>query len=112
LGALTAGRKSFKGTVTQALCVALAGLGKLDDLASNHFTNWIGVVGSGAEGRKRHLEGKAHETHGLGVEAMMAVQKAADRHVRAALIVLTRASRPRPRAGMYFSRNLPVVKGP
>jgi hypothetical protein len=44
-----------QSTLTQALWIALSGFRKLDDLSSDDLTNWIGVVGGGAERPKRHL---------------------------------------------------------
>jgi hypothetical protein len=69
----------LQGSVADALRIALSGFRKLDDLASDHLTNWISVVGGGAEGRKGRLESEAHETDSLKVERL-AIQEAPDRH--------------------------------
>ena len=60
---------------TKTLGIALTRFRKLDDLASDHLTNWISVVGSGGEGRKGRLESEAHETDSLKVERL-AIQEA------------------------------------
>jgi hypothetical protein len=72
---------ALQGLDTQTLWIAPAGFRKLDDFSSDSLTNWIGVVGDGAERRKRHLKGNAHEMDGFPVEAM-AVQERPDRHDR------------------------------
>src|SRR6516165_6206872 len=61
--------------------VALARLGKLDDLSSDRLTNWIGIVWGGAERRKRHLKCNSHLMDGLGVEATCTLQIRPDGHV-------------------------------
>ena len=71
----------LQGTLTEALRLALARFRKLDNLASDHLTNWIGVVGGRAKGGKRHLESKAHETDSLKIERL-AIQEAPDWHRR------------------------------
>src|SRR6516164_7454683 len=67
-------RQLFQSTLTQALGVALARLGKLDDLSSDRLTNWIGIVWGRAERRKRHLKCNSHLMDGLGVEATCTLQ--------------------------------------
>ena len=57
----------LQGVVTQTLWVALADFPKLDDLSRERLTKWGAVM---PERRKRHLEGKAHETDSFVVELL------------------------------------------
>ena len=89
------------------LWVTLADFPKLDDLSRERLTKWVRAVMP--ERRKRHLEGKAHETDGFVVEAV-AAQEGLDRHESGSSYSDQRRS-PTPRAG-FFNTNFPAAKGP
>jgi hypothetical protein len=74
LGSLTLCRNDFKASPQKRSGLRSP---KLHDLPREHVTNWVRAVIP--ERRKRHREGKAHETDGFVVE-LLAVLVCFDRH--------------------------------